>query len=174
VSDNAPLSTTERCHAVGIGDGIGQGPITGGLFLGSDAANPLTDTKFAVSQDKRTTARVRLRFQAPRRVWLAAGGEYGSGLPADAGDTDAKLLLAQYGAAILDRVNLERGRVRPNLSLDAAAGVELYRKDQRTASFQMQAANLNNRVNVINFASVFSGTAVAPPRNVSVRLRLTY
>jgi hypothetical protein len=82
--------------------------------------------------------------------------------------------LAQYGAAILDRVNLERGRVRPNLSLDAAAGVKLYRKDQRTASFQMQAANLNNRVNVINFASVFSGTAVTPPRSVSLRLRLTY
>jgi hypothetical protein len=154
--------------------GIGRGPITGGLFLGSDAANQLTDTRFAVSQDQRNTARVRLRFQAPRRVWLAAGGQYGSGLPADTGDTDAELLLAQYGAAILDRVNLERGRVRPNLSLDAAAGVELYRKERRTASFQMQAANLNNRVNVINFASVFSGTAVAPPRNVSVRLRLTY
>jgi outer membrane cobalamin receptor len=154
--------------------GIGRGPITGGLFLGSDAANQLTDTRFAVSQDQRNTARVRLRFQAPRRVWLAAGGEFGSGLPADTGDTDAKLLLAQYGAGILDGVNLERGRVRPNLSLDAAAGVELYRKERRTASFQMQAANLNNRVNVINFASVFSGTAVAPPRNVSVRLRLTY
>src|ERR1700730_132212 len=34
--------------------GIGQGPITGGLFLGNDAANALTDTsKFAVTQDHR-------------------------------------------------------------------------------------------------------------------------
>lgn len=155
--------------------GIGQGPITGGLFLGSKAASELTDTsKFAVSQDQRNTARFRLRFQAPRRVWLAAGGAYGSGLPADTGDTDPSLLQAQYGATILDRVNLERGRVRPNLSVDAAAGVELYRKEQRTATFQIQAANLNNRVNVINFASLFSGTAVAPPRSISVRLRLTY
>ena len=155
--------------------GIGQGPITGGLFLGSDAANQLTDTsKFAVSQDQRNTARIRVRFQAPHRVWLAAGGEYGSGLPADTGDTDPNLLLAQYGAAILDRVNLERGRVRPNLSVDAAAGVELYRKEQRTALFQIQAQNLNNRVNVINFASLFSGTAVAIPRSVSLRIRLTF
>lgn len=155
--------------------GMGRGPITGGLFLGSDAANHLTDrSKFAVSQDQRNTARVRLRFQAPRRVWLAAGGEYGSGLPADTNDTDLNLLTTQYGAPIVNRVNLQRGRVRSNLSLDAAAGVELYRKEQRTASFQVQAANVNNRVNVINFASVFSGTAVAPPRSASVHLRLTY
>jgi outer membrane receptor for Fe3+-dicitrate len=154
---------------------IGQGPITGGLFLGSDAANHLTATrKFAVSQDQRNTARVRVRFQAPHRVWLAVGGEYGSGLPADAAGTDPGFLLVQYGTAILDRVNLERGRVRPNLSLDAAMGAELYRKGQRSTTFQIQTTNLNDRVNVINFASLFSGTAVAPPRSVSVRLQLTF
>lgn len=155
--------------------GVGQGPITGGLFLGSDAANQLTDTsKFAVSQDQRNTARVRVRFQAPRRVWFAVGGEYGSGLPADTGGTDPSLLLPQYGPAILSRVNIERGRVRPNLSLDAAAGAELYRKEQRTASLQVQAANLNNRLNVINFESLFSGTAIAPPRSASARLQFTF
>jgi hypothetical protein len=155
--------------------GIGQGPITGGLFLGSEAANQLNDaSRFAVSQDQRNTARVRVRFQAPRRIWLALGGEYGSGLPADIGDTDPTLLLAQYGPKILDRVNLERGRVRPNLSIDAAAGAELYRKEQCSFSMQIQAENVNDRVNVTNFASLFSGTAVAPPRSLSVRLRLTY
>ena len=155
--------------------GIGQGPITGGLFLGSEETNRLTDTsKFAVSQDQRNTARVRVRFQAPRQVWFAAGGEYGSGLPADTGGTDPGVLLAQYGTAILDRVNLERGRVRPNSSLDAAAGAELYRKEKRSATFQVQATNLTNRVNVINFASLFSGTAVAPSRSVSARLQLTF
>jgi TonB dependent receptor len=155
--------------------GIGHGPITGGLFLGSMGANRFNDTsEFAVSQDQRNTARIRVRFQAPRRVWLAAGGEYGSGLPADIGDADPRLLLAHYGALILDRVNLERGRVRPNLFVGVGAGAELYRKERRTIAFQIQAENLNNRVNVINFASVFSGTAVAPPRSVSARLHLTF
>lgn len=155
--------------------GFGQGPITGGLFLGSNAANSLASTsEFAVTQDQRNTARAHLRFQAPRRSWLAFGGQYGSGLPADTGGTDPALLLAQYGQVILNRVNLDRGRVRPNLSLDAAGGAEIYRKEQRSASFQIQAANLNNRVNVINFASIFSGTAVAPPRSVSARLKLTF
>lgn len=155
--------------------GIGHGPVTGGLFLGSDAASNLTDTsKFPISQDQRNTARMQLRFQAPRRIWFAFGSQYGSGLPADIADADRNLLLSQYGATILDRVNLDKGRVRPNLSLNAAAGIEFYHQEQRSTSFQIQTANLNNRVNVINFASLFSGTAVAPPRSVSARLRFSF
>jgi hypothetical protein len=155
--------------------GIGQGPITGGLFLGSDAAGVVTDTtRFAVSQDQRNTVRARLRLRALRGLWLAFGGQYGSGLPADTGGTDPNFLLAQYGAAILDRVNLDRRRVRPSFSVDAAAGLELYHKETRSASFQIQAANLADHVNVVNFASLFSGTAVAPPRSFSARLKLTF
>lgn len=156
--------------------GIGQGPITGGLFLGSDAANALTDTsKFAVSQDQRNTARARIRFEAPRRTWLALSTQYGSGLPADLGpNPDTNFFLSQYGPEILSQVNLARDRVRPNLSVDAAGGAELYRKEQRSAVFQIQVSNLADRVNVINFASLFSGTAIAPPRSVSARLRLTF
>lgn len=154
--------------------GIGQGPINGGLFIGSSDTSGLTDiSKFAISQDQRNTARIRLRFQAPRRVWFALGAQYGSGLPADTTANPSELL-AQYGPAILDRVNLQLGRVRPNFSLDTAAGVELFQKEHRSASFQIQAVNLTDRVNVLNFASLFSGTAVAPPRSLSTRLLLTF
>jgi hypothetical protein len=155
--------------------GIGQGPITGGLFLGDDAANALTNTsKFAVSQDQRNTARARVRFQAERRVWLAMGAQYGSGLPADTGGADFNTLVGEFGAAIVNRVNLPRGRVRPNSSLDAAAGAELFHKEQRSAEMQIQVANLTDRLNVINFESLFSGTAVATPRAVSMRLKFTF
>jgi hypothetical protein len=71
-------------------------------------------------------------------------------------------------------VNLERGRVRPNFALDAVAGFNAYRKEQRSISFQIEAANLTDRVNVINFASLFSGTGVAPPRSVSAQLKLSF
>src|SRR6266446_4611778 len=155
--------------------GIGQGPITGGLLLGSDAANALTDTsKFAVTQDQRNSLRARVRFQAPRHAWLAMGAQYGSGLPADIGNANVSDLLAAYGQEILNRVDLDRGRVRPNFSLDVAAGAEIYHKESRSAALQIQAANLANRLNVINFASLFSGTALGVPRSVSANLRLTF
>jgi len=155
--------------------GYGQGPITGGLFLGSDAANALTNTsKFAVTQDQRNSLRARLRFQAPRRVWLAMGAQYGSGLPADIGGANVSDLLAAYGPATLDRVNLARGRVKPSFSLDLAAGAEIYHKESKSAELQIQAANVANRLNVINFASIFSGTALGEPRSVAANLRLTF
>jgi len=155
--------------------GYGQGPITGGLFLGSDAANALTDTsRFAVTQDQRNSLRARVRFQAPRHVWLAMGAQYGSGLPADIGSADPNDLLAAFGQRILDRVDFARGRVRPNFSLDLAAGAEIYHKESRSAAMQIQMANLANRLNVINFASLFSGTALGEPRSVSASLRLTF
>jgi len=155
--------------------GTGQGPITGGLFLGSDVVNATTDLgSFPVTQDQRNTARARLHFQASGRVWLAMDGQYGSGLPAEVGDADVKFLLAQYGPAVLNRVDFDRQRVRPNFAVGVAGGVDLYHKEQRSASVQLQVANLTNRVNVINFASLFSGTAIAPPRSVSARLKLTF
>jgi len=155
--------------------GYGQGPITGGLFLGSDAANALTDTsRFAVTQDQRNSLRARVRFQAPRHAWLAMGAQYGSGLPADIGNANVSDLLAAFGQQILDRVDLARGRVRPNFSLGVAAGAEIYHKESRSAALQIQVANLANRLNVINFASLFSGTALGEPRSVSANLRLTF
>lgn len=155
--------------------GSAQGPITGGLFLGSDATSGLLDTsRFPVSQDQRNTARGRVRYQASREVAFEFGGQYGSGLPADTQGTDPAFLLSQFGPEILSRVNLDRGRVRPNFALDATAQFELYRKEQRSATFETRIANLANRVNVINFASVFSGTAVAPPRSATARVRFTF
>src|SRR6266436_5553328 len=154
--------------------GYGQGPITGGLFLGSDAANSLADTsKFAVTQDQRNSLRARVRFQAPRHAWLAMGAQYGSGLPADIGNAKVSDLLAAFGQQILDRVDFARGRVRPNFSFDVAAGAEIYHKELKSAVLQIQVANVANRLNVINFASLFSGTALGELRSVSAKLKLT-
>ena len=156
--------------------GLGQGPITGGLFIGSDAQGVLTDTsKFAVSQDQRNTLRGRVRFQATSRMWFAVASQYGSGLPAELEDTvDVDSLIAQFGEQVVSRVNLDRERVDPNFSLDLAMGAELYRKELRTLQFQLQTTNVTDRLNVINFASLFSGTAVGAPRMISARLRFAF
>jgi predicted hotdog family 3-hydroxylacyl-ACP dehydratase len=156
---------------------IAQGPTTGGLFLGSEAGDALTDTgKFAVTQDQRNTVRASVRAQIAKRAWVAATADYGSGLPVELDSTsiDMNFLLAQYGPEILSRVNFDRGRVRPNFSLGAACGVELYRKESRSLNLQIEAANLTDRVNVWNFAGLFSGTAVAAPRSAGAHLRFVF
>jgi len=156
--------------------GLGQGPITGGLFIGTDANNALTNTgKFSVSQDQRNTLRARIRFQAGSHLWFAAATQYGSGLPAEVGDNpDVGSLIEQFGPKVVSRVDLTKGRVGPNFSLDLATGAELYRKETRSVQFQLEATNITDRLNVLNFASVFSGTAVAAPRTISARMRLTF
>jgi hypothetical protein len=154
-----------------------QGPITGGLFLGSEAGDQVTDTgRFAVTQDQRNTVRAKIRGQLTRKVWAAVRADYGSGLPVEleAENVDLGFLLAQYGAQILSRVNLERGRVKPNFSLAAAAGAEIYRKESRALNLQLEASNLTDRVNLLNFAGLFSGTAVAAPRSAAASLRWTF
>ena len=156
---------------------IAQGPTTGGLFIGSDAGDALTDAgKFAVTQDQRNTVRASIRAQITKRAWAATSANYGSGLPVelDLTSVDTNFLLAQYGPDILSRVNFDRGRVRPNFSLNAAAGVELYRKESRVLTMQVAADNLTDRANVLNFAGLFSGTAVAAPRSASAHLRFVF
>jgi hypothetical protein len=158
--------------------GIGQGPITGGLFLGSETANIPDTSKFPVSQDQRNTVRAQVRYQAMDRLWFATSAEYGSGLPADLGNSaskcDINCFLQQYGPAIVDRVNFVTQRVRPNFSLDAAAGATLFHKEGKIVTFEIEGHNLTDKVNVLNFASLFSGTAVAPPASVSARLKFGF
>jgi hypothetical protein len=39
---------------------------------------------------------------------------------------------------------------------------------------QADVQNFNNRLNLINFAGLFSGTGVGPPRSYSIRLELGF
>src|SRR5205823_7911934 len=82
-----------------------------------------------------------------------------------------KLVTGVQTCALPIWVDLARGRVRPSLSLDVAGGVQLYHSDHGRIGLQARVANLTNRLNVINFASLFSGTAIAPPRSLSLKLR---
>ena len=146
-------------------------PVTGGLFLGDDALNGATllSGHFPDSQDQRNTLRARLRYQLTSRVWIAGGAEYGSGLPFTFTGTYNQAL-AEYGQQMVNRVNFADGRIRPTLSIDISAGLELYKKETRSLRLQADVENLNNRLNVLDFAGLFSGSAIAPPRSYFLRL----
>jgi hypothetical protein len=150
-------------------------PVTGGLFLGQSATDALTQLggRFWVSQDQRNTLRTRFRYQFVSRVWSAVGAEYGSGLPIDFDGTYEEAL-AEYGKSVIDRVDFAHSRVRPSLSVDASIGAEIWKQDQASIRAQFDVANLNNRLNLINFAGLFSGNAIAPARSYSVRLQASF
>jgi outer membrane cobalamin receptor len=153
-------------------------PVTGGLFLGSDATNALNQTgvRFWDSQDQRNTLHGRLRYQLTGRAWIALSEEYGSGLPTEVSNTAQEMqdAIAQYGQAIVDRVDFSHGRVKPSLSIGVSGSVEMWKHDQITTRLQAEVQNLNNRLNLINFAGLFSGNAVAPPRSYGLRLQATF
>jgi outer membrane cobalamin receptor len=154
-------------------------PVTGGLFLGSDATDALNNTngRFWVTQDQRHTGHGRVRYQITDRLWTAWGAQFGSGLPIefDATDPDAiSQAIAQYGPAVVERVDFERLRVKSSFSLDVSVGTDLWVHDRRSVRLQGDVRNLNNRLNVIDFAGLFSGNAIAPPRSWALRLQATF
>jgi hypothetical protein len=50
----------------------------------------------------------------------------------------------------------------------------VFKHDQRRVRLQGDVVNLTNRLNVINFAGLFSGTALAPPRSFALRAQVEF
>ena len=120
-------------------------------------------------------SRIPLRDSGQSKLNANVGVEsYSYGLPVDLNGETEQALVEEFGQAVVDRVNLAGGRVRPSLSVDLSAAVNLYKKESRAVTLQGDIRNLNDRLNLINFASVFSGTAIGPPRTFSLRLRVNY
>lgn len=171
--DLAPWGPLSGWTSYSYSVGTGELPFAGGLFLGDEAEELLDeDGTFRLSQDQRHTWRARVRGQLAPRVWAALAGRYDSGLPIEVEEAlDLDLLVQQYGAEVVAKADLDEGRVRPSWSLDASAGVTLFDRSNSSLRLQADVLNLTDRLNVINFAGLLSGTAVAPRRTVSVRLR---
>ena len=150
-------------------------PVTGGLFLGDDAEDAISQLggHFPISQDQRNTFRGRIRYQIHPRVWFAAGMEYDSGLPFEFTGTEEDAL-ATYGPEVISRVNFDRGRVRPALSVNLSLGTTVYQTDKVAMRLQADVRNLNDRLNVIDFGGLFSGNAIGPGRSGFVRLTTSF
>jgi hypothetical protein len=156
--------------------GTGFLPVAGGLILGDDATSAISGQgSFPITQDQRNSVRARVRFQPYQRVWFAFGGSYNSGLPFEIeGPTNMAFIAQQYGPEILAKVNFDRGRVRPSASLDTSVGVNLFEADRKSVRVQADVFNLADRLNLINFSGVLSGTALEPGRNFAIRLNVGF
>jgi hypothetical protein len=98
---------------------------------------------------------------------------YGSGLPVEFDGSQADAV-GQYGQRIVDGVDFNRGRVRPSMALDLSGSLIAFKTKRQQLRIQADLLNLTNRLNVINFASLFSGTAIAPPRSFAIRLHADF
>ena len=170
--------------------GFVNSPVTGGLFIQGGEADELRDTgqRFSISQDQRNTVSALLRFEPYQRLWISTAVGYGSGLPveleddddeADAGDMEGQVDDEDADAqpipqAILDRVDFERQRVRPNFRFDVSMGLRVWEEQERSVTIQVDLQNVTDRFDVINFSGVFSGTALAAGRAISVGAKVRF
>ena len=149
-------------------------PVTGGLFLGSDAtAAKALPPHFPDSQDQRHTVRGRLRYQVKPRLWIAGGIQYDTGLPFEF-TGNSQQALQDYGQQVLDRLNFVRERIYPAFQVNASAGADVYKSERLNMRFQIDGQNLTNILNVIDFGGLFSGNAIGPSRSAAMRLTSTF
>jgi hypothetical protein len=150
-------------------------PVTGGLFLGTDATSATTQLlgHFPDSQDQRNTVRGRVRYQIAPRFWIAGGIQYDTGLPFEF-NGDPATVLAEYGQQLLNRINFARGRIYPSFMVNASAGADVYKSDRVNMQFQIDGQNLTNVLDVIDFGGLFSGNAIGPSRSFGLRLTTNF
>jgi hypothetical protein len=146
-------------------------PITGGLFLGDDAAAAVTQLTghSPDSQDQRQTIRARVRYQPAPRLWFALGSDYNSGLPFQP-DLTPQQYATEYGQLVINHLNFVRDRISPYLTENASVGAKLLKREKYSVNFQADAQNLSNKLEVIDFGGLFSGNAIGPSRSFSLRL----
>jgi len=147
-------------------------PVTGGLFLGDEVSLGAPGERVTITQDQRYTLRGRVNAQVRPGMWVALGAAFDSGLPFE--DDEAGESTDDVPPRVVERVNLETGRVRPSFTLDASAGWVVKKTSKGRIELQADIRNVTNALRVINFAGVFSGTALAAPRAYAARVRVEF
>jgi hypothetical protein len=146
-------------------------PVTGGLFLGDDASSALTRTTghSPDSQDQRSTIRARALYQIARRLWMALGADYNTGLPFQP-DLTRQQYATEYGQTVINHLNFNRDRICPYFTQNLTAGADILKRDKFTTRFQADITNVGNTLELIDFGGLFSSNAIGPARQFTFRV----
>jgi outer membrane receptor for Fe3+-dicitrate len=90
------------------------------------------------------------------------------------GTTLAEFVGEGFDPRLFDKIDFQRGRVRPRTILDFSVGVDLRQQERVSMNLQFDVQNLTNELYLYNFESVFSGTHIGSPRLFSGRLTLKF
>jgi Carboxypeptidase regulatory-like domain len=150
-------------------------PVTGGLFLGDDASDAVTQLTghFPDSQDQRQTIRARAHYQIAPRLWMALGADYNSGLPFQP-DLTPEQYATEYGQTVISHLNFNRDRISPYFTQNLTVGADILKREKYTTRFQGDIANVGNTLELIDFGGLFSGNAVGPGRQYTFRVLTTF
>ncbi len=142
-------------------------PLVGGLFLGETSSDLLLPGfQFNADHDQRNSGHFGLAHAHKSGAWFSVTGRHDSGVPSDFDPA----VLPTLDPAIRAQLDEVRFRIRPRTTLDLAAGYELMRDSAHPITLQFNLQNLFNRFYLFNFESVFSGTHIGRPREVSGRV----
>jgi len=150
-----------------------EGPINGGLFLEDEIGEIGPGTRFTPDHDQRHVVSTGVTFQ-PGTAGLVAAltARYESGTPVELDDDepdDVDEIRERPGS---DRVDLQRGRVKPRFVVDLAVSQRVAQGTRAGLTVRASVLNLTNDAYALNFGNPFSGTHFGAPRTFRVDLQL--
>jgi outer membrane receptor protein involved in Fe transport len=155
----------------------GFAPITGGLFLGEAVdLSQRPGSRINIEEDQRNTLAFQFMYdRLPGGFWTAFGGRHDSGFSVELEpDANIEEFAMEFPEKVLDRVNFERGFIKPHTVFNWSIGKDIRLNEHLTLSGQFNIQNLVDQFYLITFESVFSGTTIGRPRNYSGRLSLNF
>jgi len=155
----------------------GFAPLVGGLFLGEAVElRSKAGQRVNNEEDQRNTVVFQAMYdRLPAGVWMAFGGRHDSGFSIELEPgTTPEDFARDFSGKILNRVNFERGFIKPHTVLDLSFGKDIKLSEHVSLSGQFNIRNIADRFYLISFESVSSGTTVGRPRNYSGKLSFDF
>lgn len=151
---------------------ISTPPFTGGLFLGQDSIDILSQGPFVIDHDQTLSAHGVLLWRGRKGWFGSASIRYDSGLVANPSDPKEVAADPDY-RDLLPYVNLtgKPARVRPRTITDLGFGYRRSVGDRTRWELALQVNNIGGVTALYNFQSVFVGTRLVEPRAANLRWR---
>ncbi len=147
-------------------------PFTGGLLLGREAVDALSEGPFIIDHDQALALHGVLHYRVRDGVWTTWSMRHDSGLVSNPSDP-AEVAADPDFFDLLPYVDLtsDPPRARPRNVVDFNVGFERSIDDLRRWDLQLQVTNLFDATALYNFQSIFVGTRVVQPRTLGLKLR---
>lgn len=146
-----------------------NGPITGGLFLEDDIGGIAGGAEFVPDHDQAFAGSAGLAWSPARSGFtVSATVRHETGTPIERGGHDEDELRDRPGA---ERVDFDRGRVRPRTVASLQVDAPLWRRGHRSLHLRGSVLNLFDARYAYNFANPFSGTHFGAQRTLFVAVR---